>query len=377
MKTISILSYDLSDNCLVRTYPIAKVLQRRYRVEVVGPVFGDSIFAPYRDEFVYKPLYLPREGSRLQRVARGFTGLGWLLDRVTGDVIYAFKPRVTSLGIGLLARCKKKVPLLLDIEDWEAESFYYSPFRSKVVALARLHDPNNIFYNYFIEHLTSLADGITVVSMYLQHRFGGVRLVHGADCCTFDPAKYQDGRLPKERDGSFVILFAGTPRPHKGLEELTQALRIISSPRLCLVVVGHQTEYLRRLSQKYSRYMRCTGPLPHCEMPRLLSRANLVVLPQRDVPVTQAQVPGKIFEAMAMAKPIIATEVSDIPEILDNCGWLVEPESPEALAETIRYVMEHPEEAAAMGERARQRCIEKYSWDAMERILFPLFEKFL
>ena len=43
-----------------------------------------------------------------------------------------------------------------------------------------------------------------------------------------------------------------------------------------------------------------------------------------------------------MAKPIIATNVSDIPEILDGCGWFAEPENPKQLVETIQHVFDHP-----------------------------------
>lgn len=65
-----------------------------------------------------------------------------------------------------------------------------------------------------------------------------------------------------------------------------------------------------------------------------------------------------------MAKPIITTNVSDLPEILDGCGWIVEPENPEQLAQAIQYVLNNPQEAEEMGRKARKKCIEKYSWDA-------------
>ncbi len=48
---------------------------------------------------------------------------------------------------------------------------------------------------------------------------------------------------------------------------------------------------------------------------------------------------------MVMAKPIIATKVYDLPEILERCGWIVESENPEQLSEKIQYVFNHPEEA--------------------------------
>ena len=43
---------------------------------------------------------------------------------------------------------------------------------------------------------------------------------------------------------------------------------------------------------------------------------------------------------MAMANLIVATEVSNLPQILDGCGIVVEPDSPESLAETIEILVE-------------------------------------
>jgi len=46
------------------------------------------------------------------------------------------------------------------------------------------------------------------------------------------------------------------------------------------------------------------------------------------------------------------------------------------LAEKIQYVLNNPDEAEEMGQKARKKCIEKYSWDAMEEILLKMFKKY-
>jgi len=61
---------------------------------------------------------------------------------------------------------------------------------------------------------------------------------------------------------------------------------------------------------------------------------------------------------------------------LDGCGWIVESKGPKQLAETIQYVLNNPEEADVMGRKARKKCMEKYSWDAMEKILLKVFKKY-
>ena len=103
--------------------------------------------------------------------------------------------------------------------------------------------------------------------------------------------------------------------------------------------------------------------------------ADVVALPQRDTRETDAQVPGKIYEAMAMARPILGTDVSDIPEILDGCGKIVAAEDTAALEAGLAELLDDPTGAARLGAAARERCIERYSWDAMGQILEAEFDR--
>jgi glycosyltransferase involved in cell wall biosynthesis len=115
------------------------------------------------------------------------------------------------------------------------------------------------------------------------------------------------------------------------------------------------------------------GMQPFARVPEFISAADVVVVPQRRTRATQWQMPAKIFDAMAMARPVVATAVSDIPAVLDGCGWVVDPDSPDALARAIAEVIDDPARAEAAGAEARSRCVERYSWDAMERTLTNVF----
>jgi glycosyltransferase involved in cell wall biosynthesis len=118
------------------------------------------------------------------------------------------------------------------------------------------------------------------------------------------------------------------------------------------------------------------GYQPHALMPEILHLSDLVVLPQKDNPISRAQVPAKVFEAMAMAKPIISTAISDLPEILKDCGIVITPGEIGGLAENIHYVLCNPSISGIMGRRARKKCIESYSYEAMARVLLPVFRQF-
>jgi glycosyltransferase involved in cell wall biosynthesis len=100
----------------------------------------------------------------------------------------------------------------------------------------------------------------------------------------------------------------------------------------------------------------------------------VVVVPQRATSDTVGQVPAKLFDAMALARPVVSTAVSMIPEVLDGCGLVIPPGDPRALAAALARLLGDRPMAEAMGRRARARCEERYSFAAARRCLFPLVE---
>lgn len=363
---IALLCPDISRNPLVRTYPIARVLQRRHTLQVLGFRSGPEIFAPYRDAFDYDSLAL-RQGAAFVGQVRE------LARRIDADAVYVFKPLATSLWAGLLARRRLRIPLFLDLEDWEVGEFLGGTWRDRLHHVRHVERPTGLLWTWLSERLVRRADELFVVSRFLQRRFGGTRLVHGADTTRFDPARWQRREALRRlglEDNRYIV-FTGTANPAKGLEELLEALARLGDPRTRALVVGgfHDERQRAELTARHGERLCLVGPRPHDEMPLFLALADVVALPQRSTPTTRAQVPGKVFEAMAMACPIVATAVSDLPEILEGCGRLVPPQAPDALAHALEGLLAHPGEARAMGREARRRCEALYSWDAMDAVL--------
>ncbi|GAJ23662.1 unnamed protein product, partial [marine sediment metagenome] len=113
---------------------------------------------------------------------------------------------------------------------------------------------------------------------------------------------------------------------------------------------------------------------PFEKVPEFLAMADVVVIPQKRNLSTIGQVPAKVFDAIAMAKSIIATNVSDLAEILNGCGWIVEPENPEQLAETIQYVLDHPDKAAEMGTCKPCNSCNKSPHTSFTKLVFNPFK---
>lgn len=85
--------------------------------------------------------------------------------------------------------------------------------------------------------------------------------------------------------------------------------------------------------------------------------------------------PNKLFEYMLHKLPIIASDFPLWREIVleNNCGILVNPESPEEIVEAIDWIFDNPEEARLMGENGRKAVLEKYNWAKEEEKLLNLY----
>src|SRR5204862_216187 len=76
--------------------------------------------------------------------------------------------------------------------------------------------------------------------------------------------------------------------------------------------------------------------IPYLDFPKLLAAADIIAIPQLDTEASRCQMPMKVYDCMAMAKPIVASAISDLPSTLDGCGIRV-----------IRY-------------KPRRRCLIEY-----------------
>lgn len=89
--------------------------------------------------------------------------------------------------------------------------------------------------------------------------------------------------------------------------------------------------------------------------------------------------PVKMFEYMAAGIPVIASNFPLWREIVEDsaCGLCVDPKDPTAIAEAIDYLVDHPDEAARMGERGRRAVQEQYNWPGEEKKLLTFYEGIL
>lgn len=379
---ISILTPNVTRNDLGRAYILAKVLQRCWPVEIIGPMFGDDLWYPLACDKSIEYKYI-----KIQNYSITFRQLIQLSKEISGDVIYASKPLMCSYGVGLLNKLTKKKPLILDIDDWEVglsrEAYIKLTKVKKIINFLTLFKSKFSYWNIVLmEKLTPFADEITVSNSFLKNKFGGTIVPHGRDTDMLNPERFDKAAL-RENHGVMkksVISYIGTPKAHKGIEDLIEAVSRIRNRDILLLLVGitKQSENLCSLAQKKlgAERVMCFGEQPITKIGEFLAITDVVVVPQRDNSATKGQTPAKIFDAMSMAIPVVSTVTNDIPQILEGCGFVVEPGNVEAMEDKINLLLENKDLASGLGKNARQRCIEKYSWDTMEKILTNMFKKY-
>lgn len=383
MPKVSIIASDLCSAVTIRAYLLAlALLEIGYSVEVVGFQFGPTLYAEPPERVVVRSV----SGGILPGILLKVPELLGLLD---GDYIYAVKPKPTSFGIGLLRRWQTKKPLLLDIDDWElswcgGDDWRYAPsslkqrYRDIFKSNGQLREPGHPLYIKWLEKWFNRVDGLTVNTTFLQKRFGGVYLPNGKDMELFNPDLYNPDQIRSQLGFADyrILMFPGAPRPHKGVEDVLEALELLNQDDLRLVIIGGSPydDYDDRLKERYGKWIIQLPRSPVEKMPELVAAAHILVVPQRNTLTAIAQFPLKLTDGMAMAKPILSTTVGDIPEILGDTGYLVEPQNPMQIAEMITKIFANWDLAEQKGKQARDRCLEFYGTKAMSKILMGVFE---
>ena len=351
---ITVLSHDLSTNAGRRTHRLAGALATFADVKLIGPASRSHRWVDLPDEpgivTVRKRRWPDFHGTFME-----------LVEAADGDLLIAVKPHLASFGAALVASELRGVPVILDIDDLDVALSPRSRWPADP-AMTDLSRPKSPVFVSLLTRASGAADAVTVCCSALRERFSGTVIPQPVDTGLFDPARTDRDRARHDLgfDGP-TVLFPGVPRPHKGLEVLVTAVATIPGARLAVTCRPEDLAGPSWARLPISR----VGILPYPSAPALYAAADVVAIPQLDDEVGRHQMPLKAVDAMAMGRPIVASAVSDLPEVLDGCGRLVPAGDAEALASAIANLLEDRDRAGELGARARARCVERYS---LERI---------
>ena len=193
-----------------------------------------------------------------------------------------------------------------------------------------------------------------------------------------DPVRFSSERATDPSD-SVQLLFVGEHEPRKGIEFLLGAMDLLRNPkpeaRLVTIGQGSALRELKHLSNRLRLGDRVEfrGYLPDPDgtrLPKAYSQADIFVLPS-----LKEGFGFVLLEAMASGLPIVATDVSAIPEVVGDAGILVPPRNPTALASAIRLLIDDPAKRREMGRRGRDRVAALFTWDKVIPRLTDVYQE--
>ena len=266
--------------------------------------------------------------------------------------------------------------------------------RARVRVVAELHNfPQTARGERLLRSALARVDGLAVISHGLAKRFGeaGLALARMEVLPDAVSERFFQDLGPRERlreelglplEGPLVLYAGGLYYAWKGVAALLRA-QAESGERACLAIVGGSpvagpVEELKGLARELGlkRVVFC-GWVPPAQVPAHLQAADILVLPNSaGAEISRSYTsPLKLFEYLASGRPVIASDLPSLREVLDeDNALLVRPDDPAALGEAILRLADDPALADRLARRGRETA-RRYTWAArargLSRLAFP------
>jgi glycosyltransferase involved in cell wall biosynthesis len=213
---------------------------------------------------------------------------------------------------------------------------------------------------------TSLKQRLSDSMPYLEPRIEVIP--NGIKVEDYDP-KIETSSVSRYPTGAKNLLYFGRLTEEKGVQVLLNALKFLGSRgevlRCFVVGEGPYRESLERLTQAshLDEIALFTGRVGRRTLLEFLALADVVVLPS----LWDEPFPYACLEAMAMSKPVVASNVGGFPEIITEGknGFLVEPADDQAIAERLAYLLDNDGIRERVGLRARETVLRNFPIEMM------------
>ncbi len=166
-----------------------------------------------------------------------------------------------------------------------------------------------------------------------------------------------------------VILYTGNFEIYQGVGLLVEAFLLIRHdyPQMRLVLAGGtKQDLVNILDKKFHEYLDacivCLGKVPMEDVALYMQSATILVSPR----LHGTNTPMKIYSYLNSGRPVLATKIFSHTQILDDeTAMLVEPDAG-SLAKGLKYLLDHPDKAVQMAQKAKDMIEKKYSISIFE-----------
>lgn len=170
----------------------------------------------------------------------------------------------------------------------------------------------------------------------------------------------------------FLVLYAGIIGHAQGLEVILEAARKLADNRaIKFLLVGDGPEKARLVEQTCRaglRNVQFFDPVPKSAMPGILKAVNATVIPLRRLDLFKGAIPSKLFESLALRKPILLGVEGEARELFINqgqAGLFFRPEDADSLAQQALRLHGDPELAWRLGDNGRRFVLERFTLETI------------
>jgi len=224
----------------------------------------------------------------------------------------------------------------------------------------------------------------------IKSRFPNKRvywLKNGVDIKFYDVNKtQQEANAWRKANGyseeDFILFYGGIIGHAQGLDIILNAAKIIEDkPKIKFVMLGSGPEKERLLALKEElklNNLEFYDAVPKTKMQEIIMDMNATIVPLKKLDLFKGAIPSKIFENLALKKPIILGLEGEAKELFideGNCGLAFEPENTEDLVKQILILYNNPELSKQLGENGLKYASENFNRDKIAEGLFEELKK--
>jgi glycosyltransferase involved in cell wall biosynthesis len=275
------------------------------------------------------------------------------------DILYAYHPPLTVGLAAAVAKTFRRTPTIVDIQDMWPDTLRATGMIGNDNVLRLVGIACSWLYRK-VSHIVVLSPGFKRLLEQRGVRADKVSVIYNwADEASITDEKLADP-FPKKPGIKFRLLFAGNMGRAQALSNLLDAAEIVSNERkdieFCLLGGGLEVAALEQQAVDKKLENICFLPqVPMSEVGAYLAHAHCMLVHLRNDPLFEITIPSKTQAYMAAGKPIIMAVHGDAAELVRRaeCGMVIAPEDPKALAVTIMEMASLPIETIAnMGRNA-------------------------
>jgi glycosyltransferase involved in cell wall biosynthesis len=287
---------------------------------------------------------------------------------LNADIYHIHDPELLRISAKLIKRNKK---VIYDAHEDLPKQIMNKPWISPL-----LRKGASLIIQNFENKYAKKLSGIIGATSHIRDRF--VKINSTVTDINNFPILDRIVPTKKWNEKKNELCYAGGINQIRGAEQMVTAAHRTGT---LLNLVGEADDYLlkRLMSMPGWENTNYMGIVSIDEVNEIYSRSKIGLILLHPTPAYIHSLPIKMFEYMAAAIPFIASDFPLWKRIIEKhkCGICVNPLDPNAIAEAIKYLFEHDEEAKQMGMNGRKAVETEYNWSIEEKKLLAFYKKIL